>query len=80
MSERLGSLAIARLEYKDGNLSGESSTGLAFDFTAGKEWWVGESWGLGVAIGLGMHSVPEEGVADNWSGGSVTVRFSATMN
>ncbi len=32
------------------------------------------------ALGLGMHSIPEDAVDDNWSGGSITLRFSATMN
>ena len=75
-----GSLGVGKLEYKQGNLSGRSSSGIVFDATIGKEWWTGDTWGLGVALGLGMHSIPEQGVDDNWAGGSVTVRFTATMN
>ncbi len=75
-----GSVGFGRLEYKQGSVEGGSLRGLVFDATVGKEWWVGDSWGLGVALGLGLHSIPEEGVDDNWSGGSVTLRFTATMN
>jgi hypothetical protein len=41
---------------------------------------VGESWALGVALGLTFHTIPDNDTEDNWSGGSVAVRFSATMN
>ncbi len=75
-----GSLGLGRFDYNQGSFEGRSSTGLVFDATVGKEWWVGDSWGLGVALGLGVHSIPDDDVDDNWSGGSVTLRFSATMN
>jgi hypothetical protein len=75
-----GSFGIGRLEYTEGNLTGRSSSGVIFDATVGKEWWVGDSWGLGAALGLGLHSIPESGLNDNWSGGSVTLRFTATLN
>jgi hypothetical protein len=54
--------------------------GFASDVTIGKEWWVSDSWGMGVAGGLGFHSVPFTTTEVNWSGVSVGVRFTATMN
>jgi hypothetical protein len=75
-----GSIGAGKLEFNEGSVSGRSSAGLMFDATAGKEWWVGDSWGLGVALGLSLHSIPDEGTDDNWSGGSVAIRFTATMN
>jgi hypothetical protein len=61
-------------------VTAETDIGPAFDVTLGKEWWVGGSWGLGVAGGFGYHSVPEQDVDENWSGYSLGVRFSATLN
>lgn len=58
----------------------ESNSGLALDFTVGKEWWVGGNWGLGLAGCFGYHSIPDGGVDANWSGTSFGLRFSATMN
>jgi hypothetical protein len=58
----------------------ESDTGLAFDFTLGKEWWVSRGWGLGIAGGLGFHSIDAENSNDEWSGTSFGVRFTATFN
>jgi hypothetical protein len=58
----------------------ESDTGILFDLTVGKEWWVGNRWGLGVAGGFGYHSIPETDIEDNWSGTSFAIRFSATYN
>lgn len=75
-----GSLGLGRFELKHDNLSARSSGGLIVDATIGKEWWVGDSWGLGVALGLSLHSISDEDIEDNWSGGSVAVRFTATMN
>jgi hypothetical protein len=75
-----GSLGAGKLDYSEDNVSARSAYGFVGDFTVGKEWWVGESWGLGVALGLTVHSIPDEDTEDNWSGGSVAVRFSATMN
>lgn len=75
-----GSLGVGKIEFTSGNFTGRTSAGLMFDATVGKEWWVGDDWGLGVALGLGLHSIPDEDIDDNWSGGSVTVRFSATLN
>lgn len=76
-----GTLGVGRLELRKTRLfDGTSDAGLMADVTIGKEWWVGDQWGIGVALGLGLHSVPDEGSSDNWSGGSVGVRFTATMN
>ena len=58
----------------------ESETGVALDFTLGKEWWVGNSWGLGVAGSFGYHSIPDEDLDENFTGTSVAVRFTATLN
>lgn len=58
----------------------DSDTGVAVDLTLGKEWWVGDSWGLGVAGGLMVHSIPDGGIDENWTGTSFAIRFSATYN
>ena len=58
----------------------ESDLGVAFDFTAGKEWWVSERWALGVAGGLGLHSIPDAGSPWDWKGSSFAVRFTSTFN
>lgn len=58
----------------------ESDTGMALDFTVGKEWWVGNSWGLGVAGTVGFHSIPDDSIDENWSDATFGVRFSATLN
>lgn len=63
-----------------GTFTGETDAGPAFDVTLGKEWWVGGSWGLGVAGGFGYFSVPDKDVDENWSGFSLGVRFTATLN
>jgi len=63
-----------------GIFNGETDTGPAIDVTLGKEWWVGGSWGLGVSGGFGYFSVPDKEVDENWSGTSLAVRFSATLN
>lgn len=75
-----GSIGAGKLDYSEGNVTSRSSYGFIADLTLGKEWWVGENWGLGVALGLTMHSIPDDDTEDNWSGGSVALRFSATMN
>jgi hypothetical protein len=62
------------------NYTRNSSVGIAFDLTVGKEWWVSDRWGLGVSVGLDGHSVPVEGIDGNWEGGSFRVLFSATFN
>jgi len=75
-----GTIGLGRLRINGAGPVGQSNLGPMFDVTAGKEWWVGESWGLGVALALGLHSVPEKNISESWSGASVTVRFTATMN
>lgn len=70
-----GSLGLATLSLE----RAESDTGLAFDFTVGKEWWVGARWGLGIAGAFGYHSIPGEGDED-WSGRNIALRFTATFN
>ena len=59
---------------------GETDDGPITDLSLGKEWWVGDSWGLGVALALGYHSFPEKGIDASWTGTSLALRFSATMN
>jgi hypothetical protein len=71
-----GSLGLAWLSTDDAS----SGTGVALDVTIGKEWWVGNSWGLGLAAAVGFHSIPEEDADESWSGGSLGLRFSATLN
>jgi hypothetical protein len=75
------SAGIGRLTLELGGSTGDTEMGPIFDFTLGKEWWVGGSWGLGVAGTVGYHSVPEsENIDVNWEGYSIGVRFSATLN
>jgi hypothetical protein len=59
---------------------GETSTGMVMDLTLGKEWWVGGRWGLGAAAAFGYHVIPEDDIEDDWTGTSVALRFTATMN
>jgi hypothetical protein len=59
---------------------GESDTGIAFDFTLGKEWWVSNRWALGVAGGLGLHAIPDNDSSEDWTGTSFMVRFTSTFN
>jgi hypothetical protein len=76
-----GSVGFSTLQLDIlGAFSGETDPGPAFDVTLGKEWWVGGAWGLGVAGGFGYHSVPDKEVDENWSGYSLGIRFSATLN
>jgi hypothetical protein len=74
-----GSLGIGQLSFDNTNIE-DSDTGLAADFLVGKEWWVGNSWGLGIAGDMNFHSMPQDGVNDNWDGVSFGVLFSATLN
>jgi hypothetical protein len=76
-----GSAGISKLQVEVlGAITGETDDGPAFDVTLGKEWWIGGNWGLGVAGGFGYHSVPDKDVDENWSGYSLGVRFTATLN
>jgi hypothetical protein len=75
-----GSIGPAVLTFDSGLVEGDTDTGIAADFTLGKEWWVGDRWGLGVAGGLSFHSLPAGDLDDDWHGISFALRFSATMN
>jgi hypothetical protein len=74
-----GSLGFAWLSFKDQNVTVDTGTGGAIDLTIGKEWWVSDRWGLGVALGLQGYGIPADG-GENFNGGSVSIRFSATFN
>jgi hypothetical protein len=74
------SAGAATLSLENGNASVESDTGIAGDVTLGREWWVGDSWGLGFAIGLSLHSIPDGGIDESWTGMGLALRFSATLN
>lgn len=70
----------ASLGFADLNLEdAESGTGVALDVTLGKEWWVSSRWSLGLAGAYGWHRVPEDGLADDWSGHGLGLRFSASL-
>lgn len=75
-----GSIGPAWLTWDVQGDDSDSDTGVAIDLTLGKEWWVGNSWGLGVAGCFGYHSIPDGGVDESWSGASLGLRFSATLN
>jgi len=67
----------------DGDVDGKTKSGLAFDFTVGKEWWVGDAWGLGLNGGVAYFSSKDDtilGINESWSGPSFGLRFSATFN
>ena len=74
-----GSVGFGKFKL-DGDVKGETKTGIALALALGKEWWVGSAWGLGVAGGLIHHSLPDEGATERWSGTSVALRLSATFN
>src|SRR5262245_38900549 len=75
-----GSIGVGQLSFGDSGGLEDSDTGLAADVLLGKEWWVGNSWGLGIAGDINYHSMPQDGVDDNWNGLSLGVLFSATLN
>ena len=76
-----GTLGLGQLEFDlAGIQSADTDRGLILEGTLGKEWWVSDNWGLGLAGALGLHSFPEDGSDENWSGPSFTLRFSATFN
>ncbi|MFH1144165.1 MAG: hypothetical protein V1774_06450 [Candidatus Eisenbacteria bacterium] len=79
-----GSVCAATLELEarreNTTVTAESDTGVAFDFTVGKEWWVGDRWGLGLAGDFGLHSIPDAEADGDLSGTNFGVRFSATYN
>jgi len=74
-----GSAGVARLRFT-GDIESETRTGFAMELALGREWWVGNSWGLGLAGGYTYHAMPDEDLSDDWSGGSYSLRLSATMN
>jgi hypothetical protein len=75
-----GSLGFGRLSLDLGNISGNSDTGFSMEAAVGKEWFVSDRWGIGVAVGLTYHSLNDPDVSQNWSGVSIPIRFTATLN
>jgi hypothetical protein len=76
-----GSIGVGTVTVDvDGGPSFDSDTGVVVDLGLGKEWWVGDSWGLGIAGGVMLHSIPDGGIDENWTGASLGLRFSATYN
>ncbi len=75
-----GSIGVGKLTIDGYGFSGSTDAGFVADLTLGKEWWVGNNWGLGVAVGGGFHSIPDPDIPEKWNGGSIAVRFTATMN
>lgn len=75
-----GSVGAGKLTLDTNVGDFDTDYGIAFDATAGKEWWVSDRWALGVAVGLGLHSIPEEDINEDWSGTNFGIRFTATMN
>jgi hypothetical protein len=75
-----GSVGFGVLSFDFGGLSLESDTGFSLEAALGKEWFVSDRWGIGLAVGITYHSISEPDVDENWSGISIPVRFSATLN
>lgn len=75
-----GSLGLARLHGETPGRDFDSDLGPVLDMTIGKEWWVGGQWGLGAALAVNIHSLHDPDVDENWSGTSLALRFSATLN
>ena len=75
-----GSAGAGKLSLDSPSGDSESDQGLVGELTVGKEWWVGGGWGLGLSGSFGFHSIPDGDIDENWSGTSVALRFSATMN
>lgn len=75
-----GSVGIGGLNVDSQYGLGHSGIGIAFDISAGKEWWLGNTWGMGVAGGFSMHSIPDEDLEEQWHGTSLAVRLSVTHN
>jgi hypothetical protein len=74
------SVGAAELTLEEDGVSVSTDTGIALDFTLGKEWWVGDNWGLGVAGAVSLHKVPDGDIDEDWTGPGFGVRFSATLN
>jgi hypothetical protein len=75
-----GSVGIGSLHLDSDLSEKDTDSGVAVDFTLGKEWWVGNSWGLGLAGGFSYHSFNDPEISEKWSGPSYVLRFSATLN
>lgn len=75
-----GSLGIGQLSFDIGGLTLDSDTGFSLEAAVGKEWFVSDRWGIGVAVGITYHTISDADVDENWSGISIPVRFSATLN
>jgi len=74
-----GSVGFAWLSVSDDDRSFDTGVGGALDITVGKEWWVSDRWGLGVALGLQGYAVPADD-GKEFTGGSISARFTATFN
>lgn len=74
------SLAAARMNFWLDGVWSESGTGLAFEFMAGKEWFIGGGLGIGASVGVLYHTVPDGDIDARWGGVYLPVRFSATFN
>jgi hypothetical protein len=61
-----------------------SDAGFAFQFKAGKEWWVSRDWGLGVSVVLFHIGVPNQsnsdGLSESLDGNSLGILFNLTFN
>jgi hypothetical protein len=75
-----GSVGAGSLSLETSLGTGETDTGVTLDVTLGKEWWVGNRWGIGAAAAFGYHHIPEANAGYDWTGTSLALRFSATLN
>lgn len=75
-----GTVGFSQLTISEGAVSVNSSTGFMFEAAVGKEFFVSDRWGIGFAVGINYHSIPEEGIDENWTGVSIPIRLSATLN
>lgn len=78
-----GTLGLCAFHVRDGSGDrlGSSKTGLAFDLSVGKEWWVSHDWGLGIAADLlGGSMKDQDDPTLTWSVGALSLLFSATYN
>jgi hypothetical protein len=80
-------LADATFDDGNGNTVASSKSGVAFDLTAGKEWWVSDNWGLGVSgqmvlgsMKMGKDPDPVLGVPADYTSIGFSLLFSATYN
>jgi hypothetical protein len=79
-------LAQASFDNGNGTTLASSKSGVAFDLTVGKEWWVSDNWGLGISgqmITASMKGKDPDlvlGVAPNYRALGFALLFSATYN